>query len=129
ALASTVLPCSGFGTRRQVPKGGVRCAAVSVPGRRTSPLAVFRPYSPGPYQEASPSSPAAVGRTLCAQPASRSSSWTPSRTAPRGFATARRDEPEGLHDAPARGALHDAGNGTPEARTEGARPATALTAH
>src|SRR5579859_1341822 len=37
-----------------VPSGSQRCAAVSASGRNTAPLAVRRPASWSPYQEATP---------------------------------------------------------------------------
>ncbi len=67
-------------TRRRVPKGSVRCAAVSWCMSNTSPLAVRRPWWGAPYHEAIPTSsvPATGGTdgvvmTAREQPASKAS--------------------------------------------------------
>src|SRR5215204_4572026 len=43
-------------TRTRVPNGRVRCAAVNALALNISPLAVRRPWKPGPYQDAIPES-------------------------------------------------------------------------
>src|SRR5919199_4579479 len=51
---TTERPVRLFTTRTRVPNGRVRCAAVSAFVLKVSPLAVRRPWKPGPYQEARP---------------------------------------------------------------------------
>ena len=51
---TTDLPVFLFTTFTFVPKGRVLWAAVSSLVLQVSPLAVFRPWKPGPYQEAGP---------------------------------------------------------------------------
>jgi hypothetical protein len=53
---STLLPFSRLVTSTRVPKGRLRCAAVSRWVSKISPLAVRRPWNLPPYQEARPSS-------------------------------------------------------------------------
>src|SRR5439155_525464 len=47
---SSNLPLRGFTTRTREPKGRLGCAAVRASESKRSPLAVFRPLKPGPYQ-------------------------------------------------------------------------------
>src|SRR5919206_4977946 len=51
---TTERPVRLFTTRTLAPNGRVRCAAVSALVLKVSPLAVRRPWRPGPYQEARP---------------------------------------------------------------------------
>src|SRR5271167_3944060 len=47
---SSNLPFRGFTTRTIEPKGRLGCAAVKASQSKRSPLAVFLPLNPGPYQ-------------------------------------------------------------------------------
>jgi hypothetical protein len=49
------LPVVGKVTRTFVPNAQYACAAVSASWSKRSPLAVFFPSKPGPYQDAMPS--------------------------------------------------------------------------
>src|SRR3712207_508928 len=51
---TTERPVRSFTTRTCVPNGRVRWAAVRALALKVSPLAVLRPWKPGPYQEARP---------------------------------------------------------------------------
>src|SRR3712207_6996700 len=51
---TTERPVRWFTTRIFAPKGRVRCAAVRALVLKRSPLAVRRPWKPGPYQDAMP---------------------------------------------------------------------------
>src|SRR5689334_8831637 len=51
---STDFPLARLVTLARLPSGIVLCAAVNFPSSNTSPLAVFLPEKPGPYQEAWP---------------------------------------------------------------------------
>src|SRR5215218_7155328 len=70
---TTDLPVRSLVTRTLVPNGRVLCAAVRALVLNRSPLAVFLPWKPGPYQEAAPvwiglASSAAAGVAPRAQP-------------------------------------------------------------
>ena len=50
----TERPVRSLTTRTLVPNGKVRCAAVMAFALKVSPLAVLRPWKPGPYHDAAP---------------------------------------------------------------------------
>src|SRR5690348_3884377 len=51
---TTERPVRSLVTRTLVPNGRLRCAAVRARVLKRSPLAVFLPWKPGPYQDAPP---------------------------------------------------------------------------
>src|SRR5690349_16310777 len=69
----TERPLATFSTCRHVPNGSVRCAAVSAPGLKRSPLAVRRPRNASPYQDARPSPNGSTRRSRAAGGSARGS--------------------------------------------------------
>ena len=53
-VTTTLRPFLTWVTRTRVPKGRLRWAAVRAFMLKRAPLAVLRPWKPGPYQEATP---------------------------------------------------------------------------